>query len=123
MKYLILLCFTACVTVIVSCKHDPIVPPEVIIPVSFSKDVQPILVGNCSAEGCHGLENFEKYQVLSYVEVMKEVKAGDKYDSEIYERITSNDEDERMPKTPNSKLSSAQIEIIGKWIDEGAANN
>lgn len=110
---------------IAACKHEPIVPPKVPAPpISFKNDVQPILAGNCNAaDGCHGAVNTEEYTVLTYSGVRSQVEAGDPEDSEIIERITSNDEDKRMPQPPSAKLTAEQIAIISTWISEGAIDN
>ncbi len=46
---------------------------------------------------------------------------GDLDSSELYRRITAEDESERMPPVKSGKsLSAAEIERIGRWITEGA---
>ncbi|MCF8309705.1 MAG: hypothetical protein K9I68_11910 [Bacteroidales bacterium] len=43
--------------------------------------------------------------------------------SEIYERITETEEDDRMPPPPNERLSQEKIDKIRKWIKQGAKNS
>ncbi len=38
----------------------------------------------------------------------------------LYEVITETDEDKRMPQPPNAPLSADQINLIAKWIMQGA---
>ena len=94
-------------------------------PVSFSKDVAPILVKHCQA--CHGATQAESnYQVTNYGLV---IKAGDseapavtpgKTDaSELLTRISSDDESVRMPQEADP-LSKEQVELVKRWIAEGA---
>src|SRR5262249_5721373 len=42
--------------------------------------------------------------------------------SEIYRRLVSNDETEQMPPAKSrKKLTARQVELVKRWIDEGAA--
>jgi WD40 repeat protein len=94
-------------------------------PVSFSKDVAPILVKNCQA--CHGgQEPKGGFQVLSYNLVLKPGESGSPSitpskpdESELLALISSTDADTRMPKEADA-LPAAQIELIKRWIAEGA---
>ena len=130
--------------VIVSCKHDvpePLVTEEPTDPtdptdptnpgtnncdpdvVYFQRDVLPILISNCAISGCHDAgTRQEGVQLTDYTSVMRtaEVKAGNPGDSELYEVITEDDPDKRMPKAPRAPLSSGQITLIRKWIQQGA---
>jgi hypothetical protein len=54
--------------------------------------------------------------------MQKGIEPGDAEDSKIYEAITEDDEDDRMPRPPFPRLQSAQIMLIKRWIDEGAKN-
>ncbi|NDK56634.1 c-type cytochrome domain-containing protein [Pontibacter fetidus] len=123
---------------IVGCKHevpeplgteeptDPTDPgagncdPDVVY---FQRDVLPILVSNCAVSGCHDATTKQDgVQLTDYESVMRtgDIKPGDPEDSEVYEMITEDDEDERMPKAPRPRLSTAQIGLIKKWIQQGA---
>ncbi len=129
---------------IVSCKHDvpePLVTEEPTDPtdptdptgpgtnncdpnvVYFQRDVLPILVSNCAISGCHdATTKQEGVQLTDYTSIMRtaDIKPGDPEDSELYEMITEDDEDERMPLAPRAPLSSEQIALIRKWITQGA---
>jgi len=42
--------------------------------------------------------------------------------SELHRRITHADPEKRMPPpAPNRTLSPREIELLGRWIDEGAS--
>ena len=94
-------------------------------PVSFAKDVAPILLKHCQA--CHGPpEPKGGYQVVNFNLVMKpgesetpSITAGKPEESELVNLITSDDADLRMPKEAEP-LSAAQIATIKRWITEGA---
>ncbi|MEZ4688545.1 MAG: c-type cytochrome domain-containing protein [Bacteroidia bacterium] len=91
--------------------------------VYFEKEVLPILVSNCAKSGCHDEATAEEGVILnSYDNVMKEIKANDPGDSELFEVITESDPDKIMPPPPESPLTSAQIQLIRDWIEEGAKN-
>ncbi|MEJ8757159.1 c-type cytochrome domain-containing protein [Pontibacter sp. H259] len=125
---------------IVSCKHDvpePLVTEEPTDPtdptdpvtnncdpnvVYFQRDVLPILVSNCAISGCHdAATRREGVQLTDYTSVMQtaEVRPGDPGNSELYEMITEDDPEERMP-LGRAPLSSEQIALIRKWITQGA---
>ena len=94
-------------------------------PVSFSKDVAPILLKHCQA--CHGPpEPKGGFQVTTFESFMKpgeseaaSVTAGKLDESEVFNLITLDDADLRMPKEADP-LSAEQVELIKRWITEGA---
>jgi hypothetical protein len=91
--------------------------------VSFDRDIRPILSDKCFR--CHG-PDAEARQAdlrLDTREGLTEgvIVPGKPDESELVARITSNDPEVRMPP-PDSKLalSSAQHELLRRWIAEGA---
>jgi mono/diheme cytochrome c family protein len=94
-------------------------------PVSFAKDVAPILLKHCQA--CHGPpEPKGGYQVVNFNLVMKpgesetaSITPGKPEESELVNLVTTEDADLRMPKEAEP-LSAAQIALIKRWIAEGA---
>ena len=94
-------------------------------PVSFRRDIAPVLLENCQA--CHGPKKEEGgYRVDSFERVVGEgdsgiagFTAGALEDSEAFRRIVSDDVDERMPLEGES-LSNPQIALFKRWIEEGA---
>jgi hypothetical protein len=92
--------------------------------VYFQQMVLPIMVSNCAVPGCHDAGTHEEgYVFTNYENVMKVVRPGRPNDSDLYEVITENDPDDRMPRPPRAPLTSVQIAIIEKWIRQGAKNN
>ncbi|MDC0144214.1 DUF1553 domain-containing protein [Verrucomicrobia bacterium] len=94
--------------------------PEI---VSFNRDIRPILSNNCFL--CHGPdEGRRKAKLRLDVEAIakKEViVAGKLLESELWTRITSTDAEEQMPPLKSKKeLTSHQIALIKKWIEQGA---
>lgn len=93
--------------------------------VYFQRDVLPILLSNCNFSGCHNNQDREEDVVLdSYNNVMNseaDIRPGNAQGSDLYERITETDPKKRMPYQ-RAPLSAAQINIIKRWIDQGAKN-
>lgn len=92
----------------------------------FERDVLPIFQANCSIKGCHSGEDansrqegfvFNSYQTIT----SKEFVPGNPGKTELYEAITEDDRDKRMPygKAP---LTDLEISRIYRWIAMGAPN-
>lgn len=93
--------------------------------VYFEKDILPILTSNCAYSGCHDPGTASDGIILnSYDNVIRTggIISGSAHNSEIYEKITETDPEDRMPPAPKPHLSSVQIALIGKWINQGAKN-
>ncbi|MFK7921581.1 MAG: c-type cytochrome domain-containing protein [Bacteroidia bacterium] len=91
--------------------------------VYFDLDVLPILISNCALSGCHNEADHASDVILNnYENTIKttEIKLTDPSDSDIYERITTNDPDEKMPIPPATPLSASDAALILKWIQQGA---
>ena len=98
-------------------------------PLSYNKDVRPILSDKCFA--CHGVDEAAregKLRLDTPEGAFREKKRGRPAivpgkvaESEAWARIITSDEDDLMPP-PDShkKLSSEEKEIIRQWIEEGA---
>lgn len=115
----------AFVAVLAACVHDPFPPdPETLCRtggVDFRNEVLPMLTANCGMSGCHGQGSAEDgFSVETYSSIIEEVSPGDLSDSDLWEVITDSDPDDRMPLAPNPPLSSDQIDLIRRWIMEGA---
>jgi hypothetical protein len=97
--------------------------------IDFGKQIRPILSDRCYF--CHGPdgENRKADLRLDTEEGARSalgggmfaVAPGDREHSEVFQRISSGDPEEKMPP-PKSKLSlgADEIALIGQWIDEGA---
>jgi len=92
-------------------------------PVSFAKDVLPIMQTRCVK--CHGGENTNRgLDLKSYSGLMagsingSVIVAGDPTSSKLFQLVDQG----RMPKS-GGKLSADQIAILKKWIQDGAQNN
>ena len=98
---------------------------ESVTPVEFHRDIKPILVRRCVA--CHGPEKQKaglrldrKADAMRGGESGKPVILPGKADkSPLLQRLTTHDEDERMPPK-GDRLTTAQIALVKRWIDQGA---
>lgn len=128
-----------------SCKHDPLwtidddTNPNGPSPVDssiysgwpcspdtayFQNQVLPILISKCSQAGCHNTQSHQDGIILvDYQSVMAtgKVKANKPNDSKLY-KVLLETGDDRMPEPPNAPLTADQINIIKKWIEQGAKN-
>ena len=97
--------------------------------VSFNRDIRPILADKCFK--CHGPDAGERKGKLRLDNARAAaapaasgsvaIVAGKLDESELYQRITSTDPDERMPPPKSGKsLSAAEVGKLKTWIEEGA---
>jgi mono/diheme cytochrome c family protein len=93
--------------------------------VYFQQQVLPVLVSNCAMIGCHDNASHQEGIVLtSYSGIMSAgIRAGNPYSSRIYKKIIEPNPGDRMPPPPRNPLTQAQIDLINKWITQGARNN
>jgi dipeptidyl aminopeptidase/acylaminoacyl peptidase len=94
-------------------------------PVSFRKQVAPVLLANClachgpkKAEGGYRIDTFERLTGLGDSGANGFV-AKDVDSSEAFRRVTSDDKAERMP-LEGDPLPAEQVALLKRWIDEGA---
>jgi hypothetical protein len=95
--------------------------------VSFGRDVRPVLAEKCF--GCHGPDVADATSGLRLdsrlgaigIDGQGAIVPGEPDQSELVRRIRSTDDGERMPPPDSHKtLSSAEIDILVRWIEEGA---
>lgn len=113
--------------------HKPDIPPEVISGgngqgcdpslVYYEQDIQPILISNCTKSGCHNdKDHAEGVSYSSYSQTIRtgKVRAGNPSGSKLYTSLTGKGE-KSMPQGA-SPLPTEQIDLIGRWIEQGAKN-
>ena len=97
--------------------------------VDFDRDIRPILSDKCFA--CHGPDDKERKARLRLdrkEDAFKPLQSGGfvivpgrPEKSELITRLTSKDEDEVMPPPKSGKkLTPAQIDLLRRWVAEGA---
>jgi len=99
--------------------------------IEFGRDIRPILAAKCFA--CHGPDEKSREAGLRLDQregataeldsgAGRALVAGKPDESVLYQRITAQDESERMPP-PDGKeqLSGEQIDLLRRWIEGGGA--
>lgn len=89
--------------------------------VEFNRDIRPILSDKCFQ--CHGPDSTHRKGKLRLdtEEGAKVIVRGKPAESELFARIISDDADLRMPPKKTGKtLTKAEIELIRRWIEQGA---
>ncbi len=93
--------------------------------VDFTRDIQPILASHCY--DCHGLEkNKGGLRLTSPEAALKGGESGEpalvrgaSSKSQLIQRITTDNENDVMPQKAD-RLSAANVNLLKRWIDEGA---
>ncbi|MBI3856845.1 MAG: DUF1549 domain-containing protein, partial [Planctomycetes bacterium] len=98
-------------------------------PVDFKRDIRPILSNNCFL--CHGPDDKRrkgdlrldtKEGAFRVLEGRQSFVGGHLEKSEAWRRITTKDADDHMPPAKSGKqLTPKQIDLIKRWIQQGAA--
>ena len=97
--------------------------------IDYVRDVQPILAEHCTA--CHGVDASARQSGLRLDVAEAAERGGDSGEPAIVpgdvtrgtllERVTSTDEDLRMPPADShARLSAEQIAVLQQWIGQGA---
>jgi mono/diheme cytochrome c family protein len=96
--------------------------------VSFTRDIRPILADNCFA--CHGPDEKQRKAKLrldtrqgAFAKRDGEavIAPGKSDKSELFHRLSATEANEVMPPPrTNRKLTAAQIDLVRRWIDQGA---
>lgn len=92
-------------------------------PVDFAREIRSILSENCFH--CHGPDAGNRQADLRLDTpdgAATMITAGDRDASELFRRLVSSDPAELMPPPDsNRRLTPAQVELLGRWIDQGAS--
>ncbi len=97
-------------------------------PIEFNRDIRPILSDHCYV--CHG-PDANKREAELRLDTESGLRGSADHagvavpfrleESELYRRISSADETERMPPVEFTKpLSAEQIDLLRRWIEQGA---
>jgi mono/diheme cytochrome c family protein len=91
--------------------------------VCYLNEIQPIINSNCAMSGCHDpITQAAGYDLSSYFVVMNLVKPGKPDQSKLIQVMNGGGED-LMPPPPNPPMNQEQVDLIRKWISEGAGLN
>lgn len=120
------------------CNESPVEPVQT---VSYSKDIQPIFVSNCSFPGCHNatdkpygidLTNWESIMLHGSIFGAEIIPYNAKW-SHLIQHINTDTNvgpvsaplmpKLKRPYTNGEPLRKSTLDIIMKWIDQGAKND
>lgn len=102
-----------------SCKHEPL-GIQTLDTVCFTNQVLPIFQTSCTISGCHDAGSANGgFVATNYNSIMKLVKPGKPYESEVYQ-ILGRPYGKMMP--PDRPLSKEDRMLIEVWIAQGAEN-
>ena len=114
---------TACCLLPATVAGDETIPETI----EFNRDVWPILSDACFQ--CHGPDEANREADLRFDTKVgafadlggyRVILPGNRDESELFKRLTTDDDDERMPPADaDRKLTPQQIELIGRWIEQG----
>ncbi len=131
MKSTFIASLSACVILVAAAFASADEKPAGTLPdVSFYKDIRPILQANC--QGCHQpakAKSAGEYVMTSYDLLVKAgeseeapVVAGKPDDSYLVQLITPEDGKAEMPRG-KKPLHKVEVDLIRKWITQGAKND
>ena len=99
-------------------------------PISFARDVAPILTSKCYQ--CHGPDDdareadlrFDQLdRVIAKSEAESVINPGDATKSILIQRVETDDPDARMPPVDHAgPLSPKEVAVLRRWVNEGAAH-
>src|SRR5215218_3129506 len=99
--------------------------PPAAAPISFNREILPILANNCFA--CHGPDE-KKRETKFHFDTQEGmfakrgvIERGNSAESLLVEKITDPNPKDRMPPPESGHtLTQKQIDLLRRWIDEGA---
>ena len=101
-----------------------VLAPSVLLAVDFDREIRPLLQERCVE--CHGPDKQKgELRLDAKVHAFKgghdgpAILAGNADASPLFQRVTSTDEDERMPPK-GDPLTPAQLSLLSEWINSGA---
>ena len=124
----LLLAAGAFTTVWTGCEKDyTYVAPPVTAPVSLATDIQPIFSDDCSMSGCHDgvTEDLDLTTGNSRQSLIDQgdLDLGNPTNSILYKRITKQPGQSGFMPDGGSPLPGGDINLILKWIQDGALDN
>jgi len=129
-----------------ACKHEPnLIPTDpngqdtTLVPVDsvdlsgfpcssdtvyFQNQILPLLISQCAQAGCHNAASHQDgVYITDYAKIMQNINAFNPSNSKLYKVIVTTDNGDRMPPAPAAKWTTEQVDLLKKWINQGALNN
>jgi len=118
------ICLMAVATAFFSCTHKAYEKP---LPatVSFSNDIEPVFTSDCNGSGCHSTAyhaaNLDLTPDSAYIQLFrkKDIDTTNPSQSTLYLQMAS----VGTPMPPTGKLDDYYVNLVLKWIQQGAKNN
>ena len=86
--------------------------------VCFNTDILPLYVSYCGSSGCHDQTSHREGVITTdYLNLMNGIRAKNSSSSRYYTIIGNG-----MPPRSSPQMTSTHIDLIKKWIDQGALN-
>lgn len=93
--------------------------PAVSDTVCFNTDILPLYVSYCGSSGCHDVNTHREGVITTdYTHIMNGIKAKSASSSKYYTIIVGGS----MPPRSSPQMTTDNIAMIKKWIDQGALN-
>jgi mono/diheme cytochrome c family protein len=89
--------------------------------VCFQRNILPIFVNKCAMTGCHdAITRADGYGLYDYANIIsKGIVKNNANGSKVYTECVRGN----MPQSPYAALTTFQLLLLRKWIDEGAVND
>lgn len=89
--------------------------------VCFNTAIQPLFNSSCAYAGCHdAITRADGYNFTNYTNIRNQITPFDVNNGKIMRAVKSTNPSNRMP--PGAPLSTSQIQLLEKWIQQGARN-
>ena len=132
-QYILLIKLVLLSLLFINCKHDMVVDLDLKIDslncepgkVYFENHVLPILLNSCALSACHDKTSQKAGAIMTDYESLiksKIIRVNNAEESKLFQSISENSKN-RMPPDPYQALGKDQIEMVEKWINQGAVNN
>jgi uncharacterized membrane protein len=93
-------------------------PSTVSDTVCFNSDILPLYLSYCGSAGCHDATTHKESVITTdYGHIMNGIKAKNASNSKYYTIINNG-----MPPRGSAQMTTTQIALIKKWIDQGSLN-
>jgi hypothetical protein len=115
MKKIAIITLGAFAVLAASCKKDKTAPIECVDEISFSADVQPIIMNSCATSGCHSGPNASNNMNFMTYEAV--------FEHRVLIGRSVRHESGVTPMPFGPQLSAENISKITCWIEQGAPNN
>jgi len=114
----IILAVTIPLAIIISCKSDQVTPVDPNCPdvISYSAQIEPMILTNCSTSGCHNAAGPGKPALTNHSEISSNA-------STIRNVINKNPGEPNFMPLGGQKLADSVLQQFNCWIDQGLQNN